>query len=404
MNCADLDFPGRYTRSIQTELSVYTQPQRIEYLDSIRGLAALCVLLSHTLKAFAWPASYIWVCHWPFVSIFFNGPEAVGMFFVLSGYVLSRPYVPDPAKADLGRRMFLPTFYLRRLIRIWPPFFFAFLVSLFAQKFLFTQPATVPPVTAWLAQFWQVQLTMGDFFRQCVFMLHDIPKMLLNQDWSLRVELKASVLLPLFLMFSLPRWLPVLGLMMAGILWFSSNGSCFGLFAMGVLVARYERRWLAGLKTLGRMAAGGLLVAGLVLYQALGFESHLPGRETTPNVAGWLLTGLGCVLILLSALASRSFQRFLNHRTLLLLGRVSYSFYLLQFIIILCFLPPWVHLLNRCGAVQNAVIFPLVMLASVAATLVFAVVAYHLIELPVVNFGHRLTRNIQVWLKPAPGK
>jgi hypothetical protein len=72
---------------------MYSQPKRIEFLDSIRGLAALFVLLSHTIGAFAWPASFFAMARWPFISILFDGKAAVAMFFVLSGYVLAKPYV-----------------------------------------------------------------------------------------------------------------------------------------------------------------------------------------------------------------------------------------------------------------------------------------------------------------------
>lgn len=73
---------------------VNSQPQstgvsnRIESLDSIRGIAALAVLMGHTVGSFAWPLAWSKI---PFINIFFEGYPAVIMFFVLSGFVLSRP-------------------------------------------------------------------------------------------------------------------------------------------------------------------------------------------------------------------------------------------------------------------------------------------------------------------------
>jgi peptidoglycan/LPS O-acetylase OafA/YrhL len=128
---------------------MYSQPKRIEFLDSIRGLAALFVLLGHTQGAFAWPAWFYLPAHWPFISIFTSGAEAVAMFFLLSGYVLSKPFVEiGPAPQ---RKIFLPTFYLRRFIRIWPPWFFAFTASILARKFLFfTRPPSRRSPPGWL--------------------------------------------------------------------------------------------------------------------------------------------------------------------------------------------------------------------------------------------------------------
>lgn len=37
---------------------MYSESKRVEFLDSIRGLAALFVLLSHITGTFAWPPAY----------------------------------------------------------------------------------------------------------------------------------------------------------------------------------------------------------------------------------------------------------------------------------------------------------------------------------------------------------
>ena len=85
---------------------MYVESKRLEYLDSIRGVAALFVLLSHTVAAFAWPKGFDTFLNLPFVSILFSGQEAVCMFFVLSGYVLSKPYFRSPGNPS-PRTIFL---------------------------------------------------------------------------------------------------------------------------------------------------------------------------------------------------------------------------------------------------------------------------------------------------------
>src|ERR1700742_1415897 len=66
---------------------------RIEFLDSIRGLAALAVLLSHAAGVLVAPAFFFYVLHIPLLNAGFDGKAAVAMFFLLSGLVLSRPYL-----------------------------------------------------------------------------------------------------------------------------------------------------------------------------------------------------------------------------------------------------------------------------------------------------------------------
>ncbi|WP_443147193.1 acyltransferase family protein [Paenibacillus sp. KACC 21273] len=75
--------------------------QKLKYLDGLRGLAALIVVISHFVVAF-YPSLYngsidsvhtqksleLWISKSPF-NLFYNGNFAVCVFFVLSGYVLS---------------------------------------------------------------------------------------------------------------------------------------------------------------------------------------------------------------------------------------------------------------------------------------------------------------------------
>jgi peptidoglycan/LPS O-acetylase OafA/YrhL len=63
---------------------------RIEQLDSIRGLAAFAVLISHIpIVSFAFP--YLLTKFLQAIGLM-NGHGAVMLFFVLSGFVLSIPF------------------------------------------------------------------------------------------------------------------------------------------------------------------------------------------------------------------------------------------------------------------------------------------------------------------------
>ncbi len=375
---------------------MYSESRRVEYLDSIRGLAALFVLLSHTVLAFDWPATYGRICGWPFISILFDGKEAVCMFFVLSGYVLSKPYAGGAGNAR-PRKIFLPSFYLRRFTRIWLPWFFVFVLSILARKFWFWQPRTDPPITQWLDQLWHVPLTIGDFFRQCAFLLHDSTRQLLTQDWSLGVELKGSFLIPCFL-FLLPRKrVPVLLALAVALPVFGRSGHYYVSFILGVLLAGHGELIVVRLARTGRFARVLWLVFGLSLYQTFGLLlTHF--HETRPLYkCGWIVTSLGCALVLLAAASSQSIQKCLSRKPLVFLGRVSYSVYLLQFIFILCLLPPLVRLANGWGLASRPGLFALTLLASVGATVGCSAITYRFIEQPAINLGHWLTRKMQLY-------
>ena len=82
---------------------------RFLQLDAMRGIAAVCVVFHHWRLAF-----YAGVLHFWLVPIF-SGTQAVMLFFVLSGFVLSLPYL------DGKRRPYWP-YLIRRFWRIYVPF------------------------------------------------------------------------------------------------------------------------------------------------------------------------------------------------------------------------------------------------------------------------------------------
>ena len=76
------------------------QQERLAYLDGLRCFAAWAVFWSHYLKIYGTPS---WLESLPgrcLAGIFYNGHAGVSLFFVLSGFVLSRRFF------DLDRRDF----------------------------------------------------------------------------------------------------------------------------------------------------------------------------------------------------------------------------------------------------------------------------------------------------------
>src|ERR1700722_15491374 len=373
---------------------MYSEPKRVEYLDSIRGLAALFVLLCHTVSAFVWPASYGFIMNLPFIHILVDGKEAVAMFFVLSGYVLSKPYL-SARPPNQPRTIYLPTFYLRRFTRIWIPWFAFFLASIVARTYLFSSPVIQPAKTSWLASFWQAPMSWHDFFLQCLFLLHDASRQLLVQDWSLGMELKGSVLVSIaVILLKRKHSLLTLGLFLL-ILVFIGTGYYYASFCIGIMIANYEGACQARLqRTNGTMKLIGLVLA-LLFYQCHTYEIECFGFEPALLKIGWVITSLGCGGILLFIMTNEPAKKILSSRPFVFLGRISYSVYLVQFIIIMCLLPPLIHWLNLLGISSPLVIFCLVVVASVSVCVLISAFTYRFIEVPAINLGHRLTKKIQ---------
>src|SRR5262245_20415440 len=85
-------------------------------LDGLRGLAAVVVVAFHTFQhvTLSESARTLWLLT-PLGALV-NGPGAVHVFFVLSGFVLAGALARDARPARL------PRYYVRRWFRIHPPY------------------------------------------------------------------------------------------------------------------------------------------------------------------------------------------------------------------------------------------------------------------------------------------
>ncbi len=91
---------------------------RFHYIDSIRGIAAMMVVIYHFI-GWKWPDEL----SYKLSAFIFNGSDAVSFFFVLSGFVLSYPYI------HLGRKYSYIKYVRGRFIRIYPAYVFTILIE-----------------------------------------------------------------------------------------------------------------------------------------------------------------------------------------------------------------------------------------------------------------------------------
>jgi len=92
--------------------------RRLWQLEAVRGIAALYVLLYHTSNNYLGLNHAIWALPFRF------GLEAVLVFFVLSGFVISYSHPGSVDKADSFRN-----YFIKRLRRIYPIFIFSSILS-----------------------------------------------------------------------------------------------------------------------------------------------------------------------------------------------------------------------------------------------------------------------------------
>jgi peptidoglycan/LPS O-acetylase OafA/YrhL len=369
---------------------------RIGALDGLRGVAALVVLAQHTLAID--PAFYAaslgirsrdlgdrswWLIYTP-LHLFWQGTEAVFVFFVLSGFVLA---LPAAEKGGIAWRAYYP----KRLIRLYLPVWGA--VALAAAWIAVVRRHVIPGASGWL----NLHRPPGIAgFLHDVALVAGTPGISNRALWSLKWEVIFSVLLPVFLIFALvlPR---LLAIKIAGIAIAIVGGAALGrsplfylpMFAAGTLIA-FERHRLRRIAKMidrsqrSRLAWCLLAVAALLLLNSYWLVYAAPVASSPAlNHIGDLTRGLqvaGACLAIFLLIGWTSAQRQFERSVPKWLGSRSFSLYLVHE-------PVVVSVALLLGGRPNLVLFAILV---VPASLGIAEIFYRLIE----SRSHRLARHV----------
>jgi peptidoglycan/LPS O-acetylase OafA/YrhL len=132
-----------------------------------------------------------------------------------------------------------------------------------------------------------------------------------------------------------------------------------------------------------------------LLYQTRLLTSHLWGDSVIADHFAWCICSIGCLIIIAASLGSDRIQTALSHGVLVFLGRISYSVYLLQVIVLLCVVPPLIQWFNMIGLKTMVILMPLTIFISVSVTVVSAAFTYRIFEVPSMALGHWASSFIQ---------
>ncbi|MFZ7088790.1 acyltransferase family protein [Curtobacterium sp. RRHDQ10] len=327
------------------------QVRRLDSLDALRGLAAGVVLLHHasmSIPAIAraygssrgvepWSIGW-WATESP-LKILVAGPEFVLVFFVLSGFVLTRSVLQRP-------RYDWVAYYPRRITRLVLP---ALASVLFAVGLGVVLPRHASAATGWLADQGDPDTSPGALLAATGMLFGKKYPDINPPLWSLTWETWFSLLLPVAVVIGLlsrrvtAGWLVALtGLSMAGYVIGSDAASYLPAFALGALLAANEPvvrdlgarfaglRWSPLWWTLAAVAAVVLLTMHWSLRPVLA-DAHLSAIFGKSTLA---LRVPGAFLLVLVAWLWPAARRALGIRPLQWLGRVSFSLYLVHFPIV----------------------------------------------------------------------
>ena len=386
------------------------EPRRLIVLDSIRGLAALIVVVHHCLltqpafsdfffstwqTAASGPLQYA-LFHTP-LRIGWDGYEAVTFFYVLSGLVLTLPWAERHPPRYLA-------YSIKRVCRIYLPYLIAIAGAAVLNMLLISQ-AGVPGASDWVnSMTWSNPVTPWVVADHVLMIGHHntVNGVIHSLIWEMRV----SLILP-FLLIPMARWrgwgvagvfAGLVALVIALQIAFAPAGTGLALlesrpelgqvgklalelqwtayyawfFVLGALLALHLapiRRFLSGLTPGARL---GIFVAGLLVVQAHWTRIHALQES---------MVAIGSAMVIAAALSPGGIERFLMHRAFRFLGRISYSLYLVHVPL----------LLTAVMLMHRAPILPLLICIPPAAILLGWLFQITVAE-PCARLGQRLSR------------
>jgi peptidoglycan/LPS O-acetylase OafA/YrhL len=349
---------------------------QITELQSLRGIAAATVMIGHCLISYGPSALLIGL------SELLNGRAAVAVFFVLSGYVLT-------CSLQRGRfdRDAILGFYVRRGFRLYPAIWVA---SAFGLAYLFALHWQIPPDRAGpLIQ----QSFRADRFDtlHIVTSIAGMTTFVIPQLWTIFIEIVASIAMPGIAFVALYRrqWFPcVLGVALLASLTIPNTYYHVTLYLIDFVVG-------AGLAIPGlamrlfQNAPARLLVSlGLVMLACTRF---LPLEYW--GAAANLLELAAATLIIGALIGANEKVYLFRSRVLRFLGDISYSLYLLHFVV-LCTVVKLFTLLQWASGTSVS-IYVLAILATCLTstiTIMLAWLSYVYVEEPGIKLGKRLLR------------
>jgi peptidoglycan/LPS O-acetylase OafA/YrhL len=222
---------------------------RLSALDGLRGVAAFVVLAHHAfllIPAFSATygdglelpraGSFIWWMSYSPLKLLTAGGEAVIVFFVMSGLVLTLP-VLKRSKFDWV------AYYPQRVVRLGLPVIAS--VALAAVWILLVPQNPFQAVGTWLTSYSTPHPVLSQFVSAINMFDHgSLPYHVNNPLWSLSWELAFSLALPVFLLLAigLKRWwiatIVAIVLLTAAGRWFNSEALDFlPSFLVGALIA-----------------------------------------------------------------------------------------------------------------------------------------------------------------------
>ncbi len=307
-----------------------------ENLDGLRFFCFLSVFIFHSFRSENLFNKQDGLHNFLANDIFGNGNIGVNFFFVLSGFLITFLLIEEK---KMNGQIAVRKFWLRRILRIWPVFYFCVALGFFIYPMIRTGFGKIYGETANLIYY----LTFTNNF--------DLIKMglpntaILGALWSIAVEEQFYFVWPI-LIFLVPLkrlWLPFIGLILSSLIFRALNDqprlheihtlSCMGDLTIGAIGA-----WLISMNAKFKSFMEDPPNSLIALIYILFFGAYLFRDEVLYSnysiriFERMIIATIIIFIILEQSFSKNSFFKVKNFKQASRLGIITYGLYCLHFV------------------------------------------------------------------------
>jgi peptidoglycan/LPS O-acetylase OafA/YrhL len=311
-----------------------------------------------------------------------TGAFGVSLFFVLSAYLITELLLREK---ELVGSLDVKSFYIRRILRIWPLYFFFLALAVALQWFVAGEHVG-----------WRAGLAFSALAGNWYIVFIGFPSSVIFPLWSVSIEEQFYLTWPLVVRRVSQAGMMTFAVGLLGVATatriylgthhrFESQVWCNTLvqldpIAAGILIAILLR---GGVLQLSRLARTAVIVAGVACLATAGLYFGIKNDPLTTwrIVLGYPAVALGAVLLLLAVLREGAIPA----KPLVYLGRISYGLYVFHVLAL--------RISDNIVPDQRASLarYGLRVFVALALTVTMAAISYRWLETPFLQLKQRFT-------------
>jgi peptidoglycan/LPS O-acetylase OafA/YrhL len=368
---------------------------RYEELDSLRGLAALSVFFGHMYLIYDETILSKLLFEYGPLRATIAGSEAVILFFVLSGFVLSLPFY-HKRKFNYGG------YLVKRISRTYVPYIFAIFIAFILREIFYTE--NIRGLSNWFIINWSLSINLNTVIDHLI-LIKTFSSNLNNVVWSLVHEMRISLIFPLIMMIIVrldykKGIVFSIGVSVVSVIYFSLLYPSFlgtelyvslhycSMFIIGALIAKHREKIINLISNLTIRIKIILFLIGILLflYAHPSFVLNLIITDFEPfyrTVIDSWFTSIGAGILIIFSVSSVNLARILKNKMIRYIGKISYSLYLSH----LAILFSCIHFFNDMLPMW------VILFIAISATIIVSSIMYYFVENSAIKLGKYLTRS-----------